>query len=170
MRIFRGICVLVLLIAGLAVLAENLSRILAQTLVVVGNCRAQCFLSQHGAVHLYRRQTVQSLSNGLVGQLEGFLKALALYHLGSHRAGSDCRAAAEGLELNVLDDAVIRHLEVNLHNIAALSVADLADTVCVLNLADIARMRKVIEYLFTVLHKIYLLFVQSNKILVKAVV
>ena len=114
-------------------------------------------------MHLYRRQTVQSLSNGLVGQLERFLQALALYHLGSHRAGCDCRAAAEGLELNVLDDAVVRHLEVNLHNIAALCVADLADTVCVLNLANIARMRKVVEHLFTVLHKIYLLFVQSNE-------
>ena len=76
---------LVCLVAGLTVCiaAENLRRVLAQTLVIVGNCRAQRFLCQHGAVHLYRRQTVQSLSNGLVGQLERFLQALALYHLGS---------------------------------------------------------------------------------------
>ena len=80
MRIFCGICVLVCLVAGLTVCiaAENLRRVLAQTLVIVGNCRAQRFLCQHGAVHLYRRQTVQSLSNGLVGQLERFLQALAL--------------------------------------------------------------------------------------------
>ena len=116
-------------------------------------------------MHLYRGQTVQRLGNRLVGQLESFFEALALYHLGRHRAGRDCRAAAEGLELDVLNDAVVRNLEVNLHDVAALCVADLADAVRVLDLTDIARMGKMVKYLFTVLHKIYLLFVQSNEIL-----
>ena len=97
-------------------------------------------------------QAVERFGNRLVGQLERFLKRLALDHLGCHRAGRDRRAAAEGLELDTLNDPVVRHLEVDLHDVAALGVANLADAVCILDLAHVARMGEVIEHLFTVLH------------------
>ena len=88
---------------------------------------------------LYRRQTIQSLHNRLVGQGQSLSDGLTLNHIGSNGAGGDGGSTAEGLELHVLDDLIIIDLQVHLHNIAALGIAYFAYTVSIFNLAYISR-------------------------------
>ena len=50
---------------------ENLRvGLFADFLVIVGDSSLYCLLSENGAVNLYRRQTVKSFNNRLVGELE----------------------------------------------------------------------------------------------------
>ena len=51
----------------------------------------------------------------------------ARHRLRLHRARRDGRAAAEALELGVLDDALLVDLDLELHHVAALGRADDAD-------------------------------------------
>ena len=94
---------------------------------------------------LLRRQAVEGLGHGGVGQLQGFVDRLTEGELGHHRGGGDRRTATEGLELDVLDD-VILDLEENLHDIAAGGVTDLTDAVGILDLADVSRVAEMIHH------------------------
>ena len=117
--------------------------------VVILDRGLDCFLGKDGAVDLLRGKTVEGFRNRLVGELERLADRLALDHFGCHRARCDRGAAAEGLELDVNDD-VILDLEIYLHNISALCVADLADAVSILDDADVAGVAEMIHYLFAV--------------------
>ena len=77
------------------------------------------------------------------------MNGLALDHLGGHGGGGNGAAAAEGLELHVLDD-VILDFQVDLHDVAALGVADLTNAIGILNYANIAGVGEVIHNFFTV--------------------
>ena len=105
--------------------------------------------SSRDEVHLVGGQTVQSLSHGLVGQGHGLLNGFALDHFRGHGGRGDGRAAAEGLKFYVLND-VIGDFQIDLHNVAALGVADLSHATGVLNNAHIPGMHEVIHNLFAV--------------------
>src|SRR5699024_449247 len=91
-----------------------------------------------------RGQAVERLGHGLVRELHRLGDGLALYHLRRHGAGRDGAAAAEGLELDV-GDYVAVYLQVYLHDVAALGVADLADAVRVLDDADVPGVAEMIH-------------------------
>ena len=93
-------------------------------------------------------KTFQSFHNGGVGQFESFVNALAFDKFRCHAAGCNSRTAAESLEANVLNNAVIVDFQEHLHDIAAFRIADHADAVCILDFAHIARMCKVIHNFF----------------------
>ena len=94
-------------------------------------------------------QTVQRLGNGLVGQLQSLVDGLALDHLGGHGGRRDGGAAAKGLKLHVLDDIVF-NFQINLHDVAALGVADLAHAVGALDGAHVPGVHEVIHNFFAV--------------------
>ena len=77
------------------------------------------------------------------------MNGLALDHLGGHGGGGNGAAAAEGLELHVLD-AVILDLEVHFHNVAALGVAYLAYAVGIGDLSHIPGMGEMIHDSFCI--------------------
>ena len=77
------------------------------------------------------------------------MNGLALDHLGGHGGRGDGAAAAKGLELHVLDDVVL-DFQVDLHDVAALGVADLTNAIGILNYANIAGVGEVIHNFFTV--------------------
>ena len=66
------------------------------------------------------------------------VNALALDKFRCHAAGCNSRTAAESLEANVLNNAVIVDFQEHLHDIAAFRIADHADAVCILDFAHIA--------------------------------
>ena len=140
-------------------------------LCVIPECRVNGLLCQQGAVDLDRGKSVQSFHNGLVGHLQGLLDGLALYQLGRHAAGGNCSAAAEGLELTVLDDAVVVDVQVHTHDVAALCVADGTDAAGVLYLSYITGMLKMIHYFFAVHNRFllyfYKLFIFLNEVLIE---
>ena len=137
--------------AVLAVVNLELFRIVgdAISVIIILDGGADSFLRQHGTVNLVGGQTVQRLNDGLIGQLQRLADGLALDKLSRHGAGSDRAAAAEGVELAVGDDAVL-DLYIHAHDVAALGIADLADTVSIVNLADIAGMLEMIHNLIAV--------------------
>src|SRR5437763_389111 len=105
-------------------LGRLLLRLALLLLLVVLDGRLDGVLGQHGAVDLDRRQA-QLLDDRGVLDLHRLLDRLALEPLGRQAAGGDGAAAAERLELRVLDPA--RHrvdLDLQLHDIAALGRAD----------------------------------------------
>lgn len=102
------------------------------------------FLRQHGAVELVRGQTAEGVDDLLIGQRQRVFERAALDHLGGDGARCDRAAAAEGLKFDVFDPVVL-DLQVHLHDVAALGVADLADAVRVRDLADIARVHEMIH-------------------------
>ena len=73
-------------------------------IVIILDCRLDCFLREDGAVQLMRGQTVQRLGDSLVCQRERLRERLAGNQLGRHRARRDRTAAAEGLKFDILDD------------------------------------------------------------------
>ena len=95
-------------------------------------------------MQLISGQTAQCIHHLLVGDGQGLLNGLALDELRGHGGGRDGAAAAEGLELHVLD-AVILDLQVHFHNIAALGVAYLAYAVGVGDLAHIPGMGEMVH-------------------------
>ena len=102
-------------------------------------------------MHLYRRQTAQCFHNRLVGDLQGFIDGLALYHFGGLAGRCDRRAAAKGLEFYI-HDHIIFHLDVDAHNIAALGVAHGAYAAGVFHFAHIAGVGEMIHYLLGIFH------------------
>ena len=67
-------------VAVLFQLAHDGCRIDALTAVVVRQGSLHGLLGQNGAVHLEGRQTLQSVHNGLVGQLQGLVNGLCLLY------------------------------------------------------------------------------------------
>ena len=130
-------------------LAHDGFRIDALTTIVVGQGSLDRLLSQNRAVDLDGRQAFQSLDNGLVGQLQGFIHGLALDQVGRHAAGCDGSAAAERQELDVHDD-IILNFQVHAHDVAALGVADFTHAVGVRQLADIVGVCEMLHDLCTI--------------------
>ena len=81
---------------------------------------------------------------------------MSLDHFGVYRAGGNGRAAAVGLEFNVGDDVVL-DLDIHFHDVAALGVTHLADSVGIGDLTDIAGVCEVFHNLFGI-HIFQLLF------------
>src|SRR5262249_19092615 len=73
--------------------------------------------------NLHRRQR-EMLGDLGVADLLRLVQGLALDPLGRERAGGDGRAAAEGLELRVLDNAVGTDPDLQLHHVATGGRAD----------------------------------------------
>ena len=92
---------------------------------------------------------VERFGDSLVGERHRILDTLTFDQLRCHRAGRDRAGAAEGLELDVRDDLVI-YFQIHFHDIAAFSIADLADAVRVLDDADILRIQKMLHYFFAI--------------------
>ena len=88
--------------------------------IVVIDSRFNSFFRKNGAMKLCGGKTFQSFHNGGVGQFESFVNALALDKFRCHAAGCNSRTAAESLEANVLNNAVIVDFQEHLHDIAAL--------------------------------------------------
>ncbi len=119
----------------------------ARALPVVLDGGLQPIGRQVGAVHLGRRQAAESFGHSLVRDLHGFIELLALGHLGDHAGRGDRRAAAQGLELDVLEGLVL-DLDGDAHHVAALRVADLAHAVGVFDDAHVARVAEVFHHEF----------------------
>src|SRR5580698_2481341 len=124
-------------------------------LLPVTDRRADGVLGQHRAVDLHWRKR-ELLNDVGVRNFECVFDGLALDPLGGERAGGDGRAAAEGLELGVLDDLGLG-IDANLeaHDVAALRGADEAGTDFVgglVELADVAGIAVMIDYLIAVCH------------------
>ena len=124
-------------------------------IVVVFHGGAHRFLGKHRAVQFVGRQSVQCFHHRFVGKLERFVNRLAFDHFGRHRGGSDRAPAPEGVELDVGNNAVVVHLDIHFHNIAAFGVANLTNPVGVVHFANVARVLKVVHDLFTVKHISY---------------
>ena len=132
--------------AGAAVLREPAVVILdAVAVIVVLDGGLDGLLRQHGAVELVGGQAAQGVHHLAVGNGQGLVDGLALDHLGGHGGRGDGAAAAEGLELHVLDD-VVPDFQVHLHNVAALGVAHLAHAVGVFDLTHIAGVHEMIHH------------------------
>ena len=102
-------------------------------------------------MHLDRRQTVERVGHVGAGDLERLVERLAHDELGDHARRGDGRAAAEGLELDVVD-AVVLDAHVHLHEVAADGVADAAHGhVVALERAHVAGVAEVVERLLGVL-------------------
>ena len=126
----------------------------AVLLPVVGDRRLDRVLGEDRAVDLHRRQR-ELLGDLRVLDRHRLVERLALDPLGDERRRRDRRAAAVGLELGVLDEAVLADLDLQLHHVAAGRRADHAgaDVVGVLGeRADVARILVVVEYLVAVCH------------------
>src|ERR1700722_6222794 len=87
-------------------------------LAVVGDGALDGVLGEHRAVDLHGRK-VQLFDN--LGVLDGLglVDGLSLDPLGGQRRARDGRAAAEGLELGVLDDAIVVDLDLQAHDVTA---------------------------------------------------
>ena len=107
-------------------------------------------------MELMGRQPVQGLHHSLVGQLQGFGNGFALDHLRGHGGRGNGGATAKGVEFHVRND-VIFHLDIDLHNVAALGVAHLADAVGVVHFTQVPGVGEVIHDFFTVQHNQFLL-------------
>src|SRR6266508_1988860 len=88
-------------------------RLLVSLGLVVGVRALDRVLGQHRAVDLHRRE-VQLLDDLGVLDPHRLIEGHALDPLGRQRRRRDRRAAAEGLELGVLDDAVVADPELQL--------------------------------------------------------
>src|SRR5262245_19063112 len=92
----------------------------APLLLVVGEGRLDGVLGEHGAVDLHRRQ-LQLVYDVRVLDLGRLVHRPALEPLGGQARRGDGAAAAEGLELGVLDDPRLDvDLDLQLHDVAAL--------------------------------------------------
>jgi len=125
--------------------------------VIVGESSADSLLCKNGAVYLCGGQTVKCGYDCLIGQLESLFNGFTLDEFSRHRTGGNSGTAAKGLELNINKYAVF-YLEVHLHDVAADSVADFADTVCVSYLTDIAGSGKMVKDLIRIYHILHFLF------------
>src|SRR3989344_3767343 len=122
--------------------------------LVIRNRRLDSVLGQHRAVDFHRRQR-ELLGNLGVLDLARLLDGLALDPLGQQRARGDGTAATVGLELSVLDDALLVDLDLQFHDVAAGGRADHAGAhvrVTLVQHAHVARILVMVQYLVTVYH------------------
>src|SRR5690606_17302327 len=97
-------------------------------------------------------------------------QSLALHPLGGQGTGGDRRAAAVGLELGVLDDALLVDLDLQAHHVATGRRADHAGPdirVLGVELADVARVFVVVDDLVTVSHGATPLGSRAGSVLVR---
>lgn len=145
------ICRKIVKIAMLGLLADDRLGVDALALVVVGKSGTYSLLCENGAVYLLRRKSLERFDNCLVGKAQSVVDRLALYHFGCDGRSCDRCAAAEGLELTIGDSlCIVIDLDVHLHYIAALCVADLADTVCVFDFTNVSRVCEMVHYFIAV--------------------
>ena len=150
----KKILALILTIAMAAMLFTGC----AGTTVVIGECTCPCVTEDAAPAPAETTPTETTpapvedddMEDDDDGESEGILNALALDKLGSHRRGSDCSAAAERLELAICDNIVLVDLEIYLHNIAALCIADNANALRVINLTNVSGIGEMIHNLFTI--------------------
>ena len=110
---------------------------------------------QVAAVHLDRRQALERVGDVAAAHLERLVELHAHDELGDHARRGDRGAAAERLELDVLD-AVVHYLDVDVHHVAADGVAHAADgDVRALQRAHVARVAEVLEGLLGVLSRFH---------------
>src|SRR6267143_2005104 len=125
-------------------------------LFVVRERRLDRILRQHRAVDLHGRQ-LQLVDDVGVLDLRRLVDRLALQPLGGQARRGDRAAAAEGLELRVLDDAGLEvDLDLQLHHVAALRRADETRAHARRLLAegpDVARVVVVVDHLVAVRHR-----------------
>ena len=139
----------------LADIGRGLFQALDYQIVLLGivpQRRVNGLLGQKRAVHLHRRQPVQSLHDRLVGHFQSLLHGLAAHEFGSHRTRGNGRTAAERLEFCIANDLVLVDIQVNAHDIAAYRIAHGAAAARILDLSHIARVREMIHYLIGVIH------------------
>src|SRR5512145_2008820 len=123
-------------------------------LLVVGDSRLDRVLGQDRTVDLDRRQREMLRDLGVLDRCR-LVDALTLDPFGDERTRSDGRAAAERLELRVLDDPFPGHLDLQLHDVAARRRADQsrADAwIILVERAHIARVLIVVDDFFAVGH------------------
>src|SRR5262249_47532717 len=121
--IATGVSETAMLVRLLAPLLRDLSRRrlpLGPLLLEVADRRLDRVLGQHRAVDLDGGQ-LQLVDDVRVLDLQRVVDALALEPLGGQARAGDGGAAAEGLELGVLDDAGVQvDLDLQFHHVAAL--------------------------------------------------
>src|ERR1044071_5933222 len=109
---------------GLAMISSTLVSVLLGRvaalvlLAVVANRRLDRILGQDRAVDLHRRQRQVLGDLGVLDRLR-LVQRLALDPFGRERRRGNRRAATEGLELRVLDEAVGADLDLKLHDVTA---------------------------------------------------
>ena len=103
--------------------------------------------------HWRKRQLANDVS---VLDRESFFHGLAFHPFGGERGAGDGRAASEGLELGLFDDAGVRvdfHLQ--LHNVAAFRSAHEAGAdigIFLVERANVARIVVMLDYFIAVSH------------------
>ena len=107
-------------------------------------------------MYFHRREPVQRFHDRLVRHLHCLLDILSFDKLCRHTAGRHCRAAAEGFELYIADDLVLIDIEIDPHDVAALCIADRANTAGVFDFSHVSRMLEMIHYFFCI-HLYFLL-------------
>src|SRR3954447_2556382 len=127
----------------------------AVLLLPVTDRRTDGIFRQDRAVDLYRRQ--RELADDVrVLDRQRFIDRLALDPFGRERRRSDRGAATEGLELGVLDDAgILVHLDLQLHDVAALGRAHQASAdfgAVLVERTNVPRICVVVQYLIAVCH------------------
>ena len=139
-------------IVGIVVMRREKRRIVSDAVFVVIILRRffDRLLSEHGAVDLVRWQTIERFGDCAIGQLQRFVQRLPLNELRRHGAGRDRAAAAKGFKFHVVDNLIVANLQIDLHDVAAGWVANLADAVRILDHANIAWITEMIHYFFTV--------------------
>jgi hypothetical protein len=105
--------------------------------------------AQVRTVHLVGRQPAQLLRHRGIGDLQCFIDRFSLCHIRDHRRHCYRGAAAERLELHVLEP-VLLHLYVERHHIAADRVAYLADAVSILYLSDVPGILEMVHHFLRV--------------------
>ena len=96
-----------------------------------------------------RGQSVERLRHGLIRQFQSFAHGFPFNHFRRHGAGSDCAAAPERIELDVLDDSVF-YFEINFHDVSADGIADLTHAVRIFYHPYVSGISEMIHYLFAV--------------------
>mmetsp|Transcript_109796 Transcript_109796/g.354227 ORF Transcript_109796/g.354227 Transcript_109796/m.354227 type:complete len:206 (-) Transcript_109796:12-629(-) len=102
-----------------SIVQQDLSRRLGALLpLVVGNGCLNGLLREYAAVNLHGRE-LEVRGDVCVPELGSLVHLLTDDHLGGQGAACNGRAAAEGLELGLLDDAVLANPDLELNHVAA---------------------------------------------------
>jgi len=91
------------------------------------------------------RQTTERIHNFLVREVHRLVNATALDKFSRHAGTGDGRAATEGLEASVLDDAIL-DLEAYLHDVATGCRTYFANGIGVLQIAHVAWVQEVFHH------------------------
>ena len=95
------------------------------------------FSSHYRAVHFFLGQAAKRLGDVVVGQLFCVLQLHALEHFGEHGRGGNSRSATKSFEFCIGDYLIFINLDGQPQGITAGDGTDIANTVGILDLADI---------------------------------